>query len=207
MNTTLAEQRIYDARATIELRAEKVNGHQFLHGRAVPYGDPADIGWYLEEHEAGSFAKSIKEASRGLPLLMFHDSRRNPIGVASEWDDNSAGLDGIWKLDTSDDAQEAARLATPDENGDAILGYMSIGFAPIRSEWTFVEDFNPDLGETHKDRVLRKESRLLEVSLVPAPAFKKAAVQFVRTAERQRVVADPAADVKAWRAEFDKLRG
>jgi HK97 family phage prohead protease len=172
----------------------------------VPYDDPADIGWYLEEHAPGSLAKSIKEAARSLPLLLQHDERVFPIGVASEWDDSATALDGIWKLDNSDRAQEAARLATPDEDGNAMLGYMSIRFAPIRSAWEYAEDFNPSLGSDHKDKVRRLESRLVEVSLVSTPAFKNAAVEFVRTAERQRVLEDPTAAVKAWRAEFEKLR-
>jgi HK97 family phage prohead protease len=205
MTAVLDEARIY-AGVGVELRAEKVNGHQFLHGRAVPYDDPADIGWYLEEHAPGSLAKSIKEAARSLPLLLQHDEREFPIGVASEWDDSATALDGIWKLDNSDRAQEAARLATPDEDGNAMLGYMSIRFAPIRSAWEYAEDFNPSLGSDHKDKVRRLESRLVEVSLVSTPAFKNAAVEFVRTAERQRVLEDPTAAVKAWRAEFEKLR-
>lgn len=204
MTAVIDEARIYPA-VGIELRAEKVNGHQFLHGRAVPYDDPADIGWYLEEHAPGSLAKSIKEAARSLPLVLEHDDRF-PIGVASEWDDSAAALDGIWKLDSSERAQEAARLATPDENGNAMLGYMSIRFAPIRSQWEYVEDFNPSLGADHKDKVRRLESRLVEVSLVTTPAFARATVEFVRTAERQRVLEDPTAAVKAWRDELDKLR-
>lgn len=205
MTTTLDETRIYGS-VGVEVRAEKVNGHQYLHGRAVPYNDAADIGWYLEEHAPGSFAKSIKEAARGLPLLLMHDNKKFPIGVSSEWDDNDNALDGIWRLDTSEIAQEAARLATPADDGTAILGYMSIGFVPIRSQWTYVEDFNPDLGAGHKDTVRRLESRLGETSLVSFPAFKNAAVEFVRTAERQRAVEDPTAALKAWRAELDNLR-
>lgn len=202
---TIPESRIY-AGVGVELRAEKVNGYQFLHGRAVPYDDPEDIGWYLEEHAPGSLAKSIKEAARSLPLLLQHDATAFPIGVATEWNDSAAALDGIWKLDDSERAQKAAALATPDDDGNAMLGYMSIRFAPIRSDWTYAEDFNPSLGAAHKDKVRRLESRLVEVSLVSTPAFKNATVEFVRTAERQRAVEDPAAALKAWRAELDKLR-
>lgn len=205
MTAVLDEARIY-AGVGVQLRAEKVNGHQFLHGRAVPYNDPADIGWYLEEHAPGSLEKSIKEAARSLPLLLQHDEREFPIGVASEWIDSATALDGIWKLDSSERAQEAARLATPDEDGNAMLGYMSIRFAPIRSAWTYAEEFKPELGSAYKDKVTRIESRLVEVSLVSTPAFKNAAVEFVRTAERQRVLEDPTAAVRAWRDELDKLR-
>lgn len=203
-----AERRIYDL--GIETRGvETVNGHQFLHGRAVPYNTPADIGWFMEEHAPGSLAASIKEAQagRGLPLLMFHNADTFPIGVSDSWDDNREALDGVWKLDDSEEAQRAAKLATPDENGHAILGYMSIRFAPEKSEWTYVDDFNPDLGPDHKDRVVRVKSRLVETSLVSTPAFKEATVEFVRTAERSIRREDVgAANLAAWRAELEQLK-
>lgn len=203
-----AERRIYDV--GIETRGvETVNGKTFLHGRAVPYNTPADIGWFMEEHAPGSLAASIKEAqaSRGLPLLMFHEANTVPIGVSDSWDDNAERLLGVWKLDDSEIAQRAAKLATPDEDGHAILGYMSIRFAPIRSEWTYVEDWNPDLGPDHKDHVMRVKSRLVETSLVSTPAFKEATVEFVRTAERSLRREDrAAADLAAWRAELENLR-
>lgn len=200
MSTRVDEKRIYQA-VGVQLRSEQVNGAKFLHGRAVPYDDPTDIGWYLEEHAPGSLAKSIAESARALPLLLFHQDTVFPIGVADKWNDNTAGLDGIWKLDTEDPlAMEAARKAE-----EEVLGFMSIRFQPIKSEWTFVEDLRPELGS--KDTVRRVESRLIEVSLVSTPAFKNATVEFVRTAERQREGAEPAPKLKAWRAELDKIRG
>lgn len=205
-----AERRIYEA--GIETRGvETVNGKTFLHGRAVPYNTPAAIGgWFMEEHAPGSLAASIKEAqaSRGLPLLMFHDASTFPIGVSDSWNDNREALDGVWRLDDSEEAQRAAKLATPDpETGTAILGYMSIRFAPIRSEWTYVDDWNPELGPEHMDSVVRVKSRLVETSLVSTPAFKEAAVEFVRTAERGIRREDRgAADLAAWRAEAEKLK-
>ncbi len=199
--TTQTEQRVF-AGLRLETRAETVNGHQFLHGRAVPYDKPADIGWFLEEHTAGSFAKSIKEAARGLPLLLFHDSRAFPIGRADEWDDNAEGLDGIWKLDGSQEAQRAAQLAD-----DEMLSYMSVGFSPIRSQWTFVEEWNPELGPEGKDSVRRLESRLLEVSLVSTPAFKEAAVKLVRSHDHGREhPGEGKRQRDAWRKEIEGLR-
>lgn len=149
---------------------------KFLEGRAVPYGVAENVGWYLEKHEFGSFAKSIKDHPE-MPLLLFHDSKRWPIGVTYEWRDNEKGLDCVWRLDDSSEAQRAAKLAK-----DEMLIGLSIGFVPIRSEWTWAEDFNPSKGPEGMDNVVRKESRLLEVSLTPTPAFSDAQVTLVRSA-------------------------
>ncbi|WP_293784111.1 HK97 family phage prohead protease [uncultured Aeromicrobium sp.] len=198
---TQTEKRVFTG-ARIETRAEQVNGYTFLHGRAVPYDTPADIGWFLEEHAPGSLAKSIKEAARALPLLLFHDSHAFPIGRADKWEDSELALDGIWKLDNSEEAQRAAQLAE-----DEMLAHMSIGFAPIRSQWTFVEDWNPEIGVEGKDRVRRTESRLLEVSLVSTPAFKDAAVTLVRSHDHGRPHPGTGKrQVDAWRKQLEELR-
>ena len=193
----------------LQLRAqtETVNGYTFLHGRAVPYDVPTSIGYFMETHEPGSLAKSIKEAARALPLLIFHDSRTWPVGVADTWEDTPTGLDGIWKLDQSEEAQRAAQLAD-----DGLLTGMSIGFVPIRSRWEFIDDreWNPSLGPEHMDTVYREESRLMEVSLTPTPAFKDAAVSLVRSFDnKRRTMPDgslPTPRAAAWRDQLAKLR-
>lgn len=197
---TEREQRVF---TEIEIRGTEktISGYQFLHGRAVPYNKPANLGYFLEEHESGSFAKSIKEAAIDLPLLLFHDGRSFPIGATDEWDDNADALDGIWRLDDSDHAQRTADLVNK-----GMLSCMSIGFSPIRSEWTFVDDWDPTRGPEHMDRVVRTESRLLEVSVVSTPAFKEAKIELVRTAvkPRHREGETPALD--AWKRELELLR-
>lgn len=193
--------------ASLEVREasiETVGLKQYLRGIAVPYNDPADIGFFTESHLPGSLAKSIKEAARSLPLHTFHDDMAGagdtswPIGVAEEWDDDEHRLVGVWKLDDSEKAQRAAKLATPDENGNSMLGYMSIRFQPIRSNWTMVDDWNPDLGPDHKDHVDRVESRLVSVGLVPAPAFVRTPVEWVRSA------AAPGRDADAGKRSIDE---
>jgi phage head maturation protease len=176
--------------AKLELREVEISkNREFLSGIAVPYNTRADIGWFTETHLPGSLAKSINESARGLPLHAFHDDMTGsgeasswPIGVMSEWQDDANRLRGVWKLDDSEKAQRAAKLAEPDENGQSMLGYLSIRFAPIRSNWTQPEEFNPDLGPDFKDHVDRVESRLVSVGLVSAPAFADAAVEWVRSA-------------------------
>lgn len=197
---TEREQRVF---AEIEIRGTEktISGFQFLHGRAVPYNKPANLGYFLEEHEPGSFAKSIKEAAIDLPLLLFHDGRSFPIGATDEWDDNDKALDGIWRLDDSDHAQRTADLVNK-----GMLSCMSIGFSPIRSQWTYVDDWDPARGPEHMDRVVRTESRLLEVSVVSTPAFKEAKIELVRTAVKPRHNEGETPALDAWRRELESLR-
>lgn len=199
MSATLqTERRIHG----IELRdVDTTESLSMLRATAVPYNTDGDVGWYVEQHAPGSFAKSIKESAAALPLLMFHDNRTWPIGVAEEWDDGSAALVGTWRLDGSEEAQRAGQLAR-----DGILNFMSIGFMPIRSEWELVDDWNPDKGPEFKDHVKRLESRLLETSMVPTPVFNKAAVKWVRSGDSPRKRDGGRREVEAWRREIDELR-
>jgi HK97 family phage prohead protease len=185
--------------------------YHYLEGRAVPYDVFADVGFFLEQHAAGSFERSTKAGSgRALPLLLFHENRTFPIGTATGWEHANGGLDGVWKLADSAEAQRAAKAAD-----DGELRGLSIGFTPIVSDWEYVEDWNPDLGPAHIDRVTRLESRLVEVSLTPTPAFDAAEVAAVRTAftVEQRHAAARAAgrgprprEVDAWRDVVERLR-
>lgn len=172
-----------------------------LRGRAVPYGEPADIGWFVETFAKGSLIKSAKESARALPLLVFHDDRSFPIGAADTWEDKTDGLYGEWQLASTADAQHAAAQVR-----DGFLNFMSIRFAPIRSEWTYVEDWNPDLGMDHKDSVKRIEARLVETSLVSTPAYAGATVEWVRSAEQNRHADQGTPALDAWRAELEKIR-
>ena len=175
-----------------ERRAAKVvdldiTNSGYVAATAIPYGVKADLGYMTESHRSGSFAKSIKEAARSLPLHLMHDDMAMegmvgmPIGVAESWDDTDVRLYGVWKFDDSDKAQRARQLATPDEHGNSMLGYMSIRFQPLRDQWTFAENWDPSVPEG-KDHVERIESRLVSVSLVSTPAFIGATVDWVRSA-------------------------
>jgi uncharacterized protein len=152
-------------------------GHSLrtLVGRAVPYDTLANVGWYLEQIAPGAFNKSIEEAARNLPLLLWHDSHTIPVGQAARWTSKSDGLWGEWSLDSSAEAQNAARAAQ-----DGRLASLSIGFMPVRSQWTLAEDWDPD-NEAHMDTVTRVEGRLLETSMTSTPAFVDAVVTEVRS--------------------------
>lgn len=184
----------------VELRDVDTNGQLTeLYGRAVPYGVQADIGWFLESFSPGSLGKSARESAAALPLLLFHEDRKLPIGSAAKWDEEPDGLWGTWRIAKTREAQEAAELSK-----DGHLGFMSVRFQPIRSTWTFVED-SSDI--TAKDSVERHEARLIETSLVSTPAYNDAAVKWVRSFEAQRRDTNATPALDAWRSELARLRG
>ena len=182
----------------LELRDVEAEGFRWLHGRAVPYGVWQDVGWYMEKIRKGTFAKSIKEAARRLPLLLFHDSRSFPVGVSERWTEEDEGLDVVWKLDGSERAQEAARLAN-----DGMLTGLSVGFQGIQAERTYDEDSGLSWVE-------RTEARLLEVSLTPTQAYAGAKVALVRSREPHVNGSAPArrrsAEVDALKSYLEKIK-
>ena len=194
------ERRLFESVLSIRDTQAVGRPYKYLEGRAVPWDVWTNVGFFMESHAPGSFKHSTRGgAGKSLPLLLFHDNRSWPIGHAESWGHDDGGLDGVWKLTDSAEAQRAARMA---DDGD--LTGLSIGFQPIRSDWAAVDDWDPELGPDHMDRVTRMESRLLEVSVTPTPAFADAQVALVRSAERMRERPDRDADV--WRREVDRLR-
>lgn len=187
---------------------ETDGAYTVLTGRAVPYGVWTSRGWYLESVAAGAFDKSIQEAAgTGLPLHLFHDSDTFPVGVSTAWDSRKDALYGTWRLDRGPEAQRAAALAA-----DGMLVYLSVGHAPIRNAWDFIDpsEWNPDLGADHMDRVTRVESRLVEVSMLTAPAFPQAQVLSLAAANRDPEARRRRDEVKpslrAWQGVLDGIR-
>lgn len=202
------EQREYTT--TLQLRDVEAGKHpwRYIEGQAVPYNVWQDVGPFVERHAQDSFKRSTNGgAGKSAPLLLFHDNARMPVGHAYRWS-HDGGLHGIWKLNESDDAQRAAEMA----NAGDLVG-LSVGFMDAEApEWDFREwdEWNPALGPEHKDKVTRKASRLIEVSLTPTPAFSDAGVSTVRTTYsvevREAYCPRPERAVDAWRAELDRLR-
>jgi HK97 family phage prohead protease len=189
-------------RTTVALTdVDTTAGYTMMEGRAAPYGVWTNRGWFLESFGAGLFDKSIKEAAAALPLLLWHDSLFWPIGSATSWKSKDDGLWGTWDLDGSADAQRAGQLAK-----DGHLGYLSVGYVPLRSGWTMSDDdtWDPDDAET-LDRVVRQEARLVETSVVATPAFHNAEITLIRSGEAtrrpRRVGARPYLDqYREWRS-------
>jgi hypothetical protein len=175
-----------------------------ISGRAVPYGVWTNRGWFLESVAEGSLDKSIEEAASALPLHVFHDDTTWPIGISESWESKKDGLYGAWRLDDSEEAQRAARLAR-----DGFMRWFSISISPIRSEWQYVDEreWDPAKGPDHVDRVTRVEARLLETSLVTTPAFATAQVKLVHSSEPIRAGRDVRPSLaawQAWRAQLDE---
>ena len=185
--------------SALEMGFREVDGtdsYRFLEGRAVPYGRWADIGgWFKEQFAFESFKKSIREAGARLPLMLWHDNKKFPIGASTEWREKDDGLHGVWRIDTKDDlAVEAARKAR-----DGFLTGMSVGFAPIEDLW---EQFDG------VDHVTRKVARLFEVSLTPTPAYAGGKVSLVRSrrdGERRLEQRRRSAEVDAWRRYLESI--
>jgi hypothetical protein len=201
--TIAPEARTYATR--LELVDTEVTGkkpYRYLEGRAVPYDTWGDCGMFMERHALNSFKRSTAGGSGSkLPLMLFHDRQRIPVGVAEKWTHDD-GLRGVWRLDeSSPEAQRAAGAAA-----DGLLVGLSVGFQPRESTWDHIawDDWDPALGPEHKDKVTHHESRLVEVSLTPTPVFEDAGVSEVRTAMdalqiREAQVTRPVRQVDAWR--------
>jgi HK97 family phage prohead protease len=187
------EQREYTS--TLELRDTQAVGagraYRYLEGRAVPYDTWAEFDWFHEQHRHGSFKRSTDQNPK-VPLQLFHDNRRMPIGHAEQWHHDAGGLRGVWRLNDTPDAQLAGELA---ERGD-LVG-LSVGFQD--KEPPFMEPDDTD----GKMRITRLQSRLVEVSMTATPAFADAGVTMVRT--RYRPPAPPERDVDRWRRVYDDL--
>lgn len=167
-----------------------------IEGRAVPYGQWANRGVFMESVAAGCFDKSVREAAAGLPLLLFHDDESFPVGVSESWDTSKAdGLHGVWRLDDDERAQKAADLAKR-----GMMGWFSVGHTPIRSNWEFADEstWDPAKGPEYMDHVTRLEGRLVETSLVTTPAFATAQVKLVRSADAIRQRAERRPSLRAW---------
>jgi HK97 family phage prohead protease len=145
--------------------------------RAVPYGVWTNRGWgSFLRISAGAPDKSIREAAKGLPLLLFHDHDSLPIGKSVAWTlDDPTALIGEWQIDLDDPvAVEAARKAR-----DGYLTGASIGFQPIRSTRVFNDSDDWDDAVSRAEgleQVTHHELRLMEVSLTPTPQYADAGV-------------------------------
>jgi hypothetical protein len=189
------ETRVYET--SVELRDMGTVGrgpYTYLEGMAAPYDKWQDINdWMAERHAADSFKRSTKGlGGQHAPLLLWHDNKQFPIGHAESWQHTPDGMFGVWKLNETDNAQQAAKLA---KAGD--LTGLSVGFQDAVS---------PEVDEDSAGKlwVTRMESRLLEVSVTPTPAFADAAVTMVRTAIHRPL--PPEREVDRWRRIVDGLR-
>lgn len=144
---------------SFEVRLEDGAEEMTLRGLAVPYGEAADIGGaYYEVFERGAIT-SVEDVK----IFYGHQHEDVPIGRVIEGRETEAGYEITAKLTRGIQRAEEVYLAMK----DGVLNRLSIGFKPVVSE----RDGNT---------IIRKAVEMLEVSVVPWPAFKGAEITEVR---------------------------
>jgi len=144
----------------VELRETGPDDNVIAHGygRAVPYGDPTDLGGIAESFEAGAFDPADVI---GKPFAYRHGE---PIGVITEAENQPDGLYIGFDILNTVQGRDGATLM----RGGASKG-LSVGFAPIDSVWNKARTV-----------VRHTRARLLEVSQTHMPAYATAGVSEIR---------------------------
>lgn len=152
--------------ADVELRG---GDGRTLIGLAAPFNKPASIyenGHRFSESIApGAFARTIAQRGAKVPLHAMHESRRLPLGPVQSLREEANGLTIEARISRTTAGDEVLELIK-----DGALGGLSIGFSPVREEWT----------RDNKNRVLQ-EVALHEISVVSAPAYQEAQIAAVRS--------------------------
>ena len=152
----------------IEMRLDDAEGT--IRGIAVPYGQTADIGAYQEQFAPGAI-RSVEDVK----LFYGHQHDDLPIGKVIEGRDTEEGFEIVAKLTKGvQRADETLALMR-----DGVLNKFSVGFKPVEQ----TRDGNV---------VTRTLVELLELSVVPFPAFANAGITQVR--EEQET--DPSDDIQ-----------
>jgi uncharacterized protein len=151
-------------------------------GIACPFGVPAQIGSFRESFRRGAFARSISERGNKIKLLGLHDSGAYPIGRSTLLREDTAGLYLEARVSQTIAGDEVLALIR-----DGALDSLSIGFQPIRDEWS-----------ADRTTVVRSEVKLIEISVVTFPAYETAKITAVRgdNTPQQTALSDP----RAWLA-------
>lgn len=183
--------------AGAELRASDEGPEKGFEGRVVPYNRFAPIGGRFEEAIAPRcFAKSIQEAAGNLPLMAKHDHQSWPIGRSVEWDDRPTELWARWTMADTDAARELHGLVTA-----GVVRGLSVGYLPMRDQEDWTMRQAPDLSQ-----VVRRQARLVEVSVVPIPTWAEAVITVTRSS-----VAVPGGRLtprlNAWQEWLEEVRG
>jgi len=136
-------------------------------GLAVPYGQEIDLtGNTKERFEAGAI-RTIEDVK----LFYGHEE---PIGKVVEGRDTEEGFEIVAKISDTPRGNEIYTLLKDD-----VLNRFSVGFYPVKDRKE---------GQT----IVREEVTLLEVSIVPFPAFSGAKITEVRSESETEEVEDEA---------------
>lgn len=170
---------VYPQRMAV--RHEDAGDGRTLYGLAVPYDVELDVSdwWddYTEVFRKGSFAKTIRDRSHPVPLLVSHERRALPVGASVDLTEEDDGLHAAFHLAATPKADEVLALVAE----DAISG-LSIGFEPVSEERTKGPERTP---ASARDLVVRTAVKLHEVSICNFPAYPDAGVAGVRAAQER----------------------
>ena len=129
-------------------------------GLAVPYDSEADLGGGITER----FVPGAIETVEDVKLFYGHE---DPIGKVLEGRDTEGGYEIRAKVSETPRGDEILTLMR-----DGVLNKFSVGFFPVETERD---------GQT----IIRKKVNLIEVSVVPFPAFQGANITEVREVQDQ----------------------
>jgi HK97 family phage prohead protease len=170
--------------ADLELRGD---GRTVV-GVAVPFDSPTVVHEYGQRYREtfrhGAFTRTLAERGpQRVKLLALHQADRLPLGRLTAAREDAAGLVIEGRVSQTAAGDEVLELVR-----DGALDAFSVGFRPVRDRWS-----------PSRDAVERLEVALLEVSLVPFPAYADAVV----TAVRQEPLRTPAhLDPSTWATRF-----
>lgn len=161
----------------VELRLDSSEGRTIT-GLAVPYGEttmntPHPGG---ERFARGAFKRTVKNRAGRLPKLFRNHDHTQAIGTGVDMRDTDEGLLASWRI-----ADTPAGNAVLQEVREGVLDSMSVGFKAVR------EDLVEGVREV-------REAQLLEVSLVPLPAYQGATVLSLRSASEPIMAPRPDID-------------
>lgn len=152
-----------------EIRAvEPTSGTKTLEGRAIVFNEPTTIndprGKYTEIIRAGALASADLS---DVHLFYGHDTTKVPLARVPKTMQLSVGPAGLDVKAQLPDTEEARSVYTAVQRGD--LSGMSFAFAVPAGGDTFDPKTNT--------REVNKISKVLEVSVVPYPAYPTTSVE------------------------------
>jgi HK97 family phage prohead protease len=155
-------------------------------GVAVPYGQPARIGYRTTEtFTRGAFTGTDPA---DVPFTATHpkDGAELPIGITVELRDEPDGLHGAWRVSRTQLGDDVLALI-----GDGAVRYLSIGFAELPGG---------DRWNRERTHVERTHARLDHVATVRAGAYPGAVIAGIRADVGEMHPAYPLATLaRRWR--------
>lgn len=133
-------------------------------GCCAPYNQRSGLindrdGIYFETFQRGAFTKTVQQRSGKVFLYERHNKLDNaaPIGKPTVLEDRPDQLYGEFFIPNTRDGNDALERIR-----EGIYSAFSVGMVPVNTRWDQAD------GQRH---AVRTEAALIEVSLVPLPAY------------------------------------